>query len=264
MDRDEWSRSRYWLCHFLHNRHERPPVAWDGPVRLGHPSLSAAVTWLRHCAGAQTAGRPWLIGRAVTKYRHDPAFVQSLRLFVGEHKYHRQIIGRVLERLGAADQPVRRPGLFLRGGWLLGVRYELSALLLAALIDVAVFRVVRDVTDDDSLRGVCAGVIRDKRAHVAFLAERLTMEFADFNFVRRNLRRLRLRAMFSLKLARVAAEHGRLITLAGWTRRRFVGGCWTRFAGVLEQMVPYRREALLAALLAQRKDPYAKPHLIDS
>ena len=255
MASQEWSRSRYWLCHFLHNRHERAAIAWRAEDLSALPPVVRH--WLGRCVSGQDICGPGLIRRAVHRYRHDPAYVQALRLFRVEKQVHGELVGRLAGRVA------RRPGLFLRVGPVLGVRYTLSAILLADLIDLTSFAMLRRTTTNPTLSSVCDVVLHDKSAHVAFLAERLTLEFADFNFVRRNLRRLRLRAMFGMKLARAVAEDAALIRHAGWSRQQFIDECWQRFARLLEQMVPYHREQLLAALTAQRRDPYARTSWID-
>ena len=63
------------------------------------------------------------------------------------------------------------------------------------------------------------------------------------------MRRLRLRVMWGAALLYTTACHGRLIRAVGMSRRRFVMVAYRRFGSLLERIVPYRRDALLAALL---------------
>jgi len=87
-------------------------------------------------------------------------------------------------------------------------------------------------------------LIRDFSGQIAFCSEWLTFTYADFNFIRRNLRRARLRLMFRA-------------TALAWTRAPAPEG-WrpegrTRFEATLERMVPYRRERLLQRLRLQQE-----------
>ena len=262
----EWSRSRYWFCHFLYSRHDREPIAWSDaaarPSRLSVPLRR----WLdgRHDPGHSGL---WLIEQAVRDCGHDPAYVQSLRLLVKEQHYHRELLDRLVILTGGGQPaPVRSRRRSTLRRWCghigrswLGARFEMSVRLLADLLDVTLMTLVERSGPDAAVGGVCRNIINDKRAHIMFATERLTMLYADFNFIRRNVRRLRLRLMWAILLAATIARHRRLIRACGSTRARFLVGSMRQFNGILERMVPYRRDALLSSLLNQRQDPYAKP-----
>ena len=264
MNQREWSRSRFWLCHFLHNRHERVRIGWDAPIPrapLGLGCAPSAARWMRRALGGRMPeARRRLIAAAAAGLPEDPAFVQCLRLLVKEEHYHAQLGARALRRLGAPEvrpswgrrlwQHVRHP---------LGLRFELSIMLLSDLVDLNLYQRVQRSIADPALGAMCAQIIRDKQAHAAFHTERLTLEYADFNFLRRNLRRVRLRLMFALVALGALAMHQGLIRASGTGGRRFLQDCGVDFAATLERMVPYRRDTLLAALLNQRKNPYSKP-----
>ena len=259
MHSQEWSRSRYWHIQFLHSRHQRTPIGWPEHPAARRPSGDPATRWLRALATRQNDAT-WLIRQAVNCFPGDPAYVQSLRLVMRERQHHHQLIDRLL---GPPTEPPPRCDLFLQAGEVLGVRYTLSALLLADLIDLTLLRLVHDRWCDPVQRSVCQAIIAEKRVHMTFHCERLTMAFAEFNFARRNLRRLRLRLMFVAKLGRVLAEHRGLLGRLGIGWHDFVFPCWSSFTELLETMVPYRRERLLRTLLNQREQPYAKANPIE-
>ena len=254
----EWSRSRFWLCHFMHNRHERITIAWRPRTPLAPALHRPVLGFLRSAAPAGHGG--WLIAQALAHCPGDPAYVQALRLFAKEEAQLHGLIDRLRAQQGdtrPATRPVYAALVRLRRS--LGLRFELSALLLEELLDLAVFQLIHDAAADPTLRSACRQVLSDRRAHAAFHAERLTLEFADFNFLRRNLRRLRLRLFFALLLALVALRHGALIRAAGGNRLSFALTSWRAFQAILERVVPYHREALLAALLHQDQRPYDQP-----
>lgn len=253
MRQAEWSRSRYWHCYFLQSRHERPRVPWTSDPRV---SLEAGETaWLHDVRSRCGAAEGWLIQRAAADHASDPAYVQTLRLVVREQQYHGQLLDRWLKQAhGAALQPPR-PHPLLHAGRLLSVRYTLSVILLDDLLDLALARLLSGTTGDPALKTILDTLRQDKSAHVAFAVERLTMEFADFNAMRRNLRRLRLRAMFAARLAHTLAVHRGLL---GPACASFAAQQWHEFNRLLEEMVPYRREKLMAALLEQERQPYGR------
>jgi hypothetical protein len=216
------------------------------------------VGWLRRSAAGQGVAGPTLIAQAIESFGDDPAYVQSLRLMIKEQKHHAAVIHHWLRALGVDEPVATAPGAFLRGGPVLGFRYQLSAMLLADLIDISVLELLCRSTDDAMLHAACRAILSEKTAHAAFHTERLTMAFADFNAIRRNLRRARLRAMFAMKLARMLAQDSPLISAMRQPHGTFTASCWDRFSRVLEEMVPYHREHLMRALLLQRDQPYGR------
>ncbi|MCE9591929.1 MAG: hypothetical protein K8S99_15575 [Planctomycetes bacterium] len=262
MAASEWSRSRYWLCHFLNSRHERGRIDWSSPAPTAPPEAPGDSQSIRHLAGdilAGCVGTAALAVRVAQRYPEDPAFVQSVRLMVKERMYHANLMGRVRERLQTGSRSTTGPrGWVASMAALPGVRFELSLLLLADLLDTAVLRRVETTVGDPAVRQAVQTVLRERRGHALFNAERLTLELAELNFVRRNLRRLRLRMMFATGLAWTVARSGRLLGACGVGRRAFAAEAWRGFSDVLERIVPYRRDALLSALMSQREHPYDK------
>ena len=267
MNRKAWSRSRFWLCHFLHSRHVRQPIEWGSRTDTDPQFVDAMTPWLNASRYDPHEGGAWLVARAVRDNPYDPAYIQSLRLLVKEQCYQDELIDRTLDRCGSAAAPQRRivssAGTRLgrlRRRWL-GSRFEMSLLLFGNLLDLMFLTMIGTRCVDAAVTGALKNITTDKRAHILFCMERLTWSYADFQFVRRNLRRLRLRWMWAVMLVHAARRHGPLIRACGSSRIQFVFAGTRRFAGLLESMVPYRREALLSALLAQRRHPFAKPNL---
>lgn len=258
----EWSRSRFWLCHFLYSRHERLGVDFHSAAVGESPVEAEFHRWLAADDFAPPIHEARFVRRVAARYADDPAFVQCQRLMVKERLSHAQMIGGLRDRAGVTTRPRGgRARLIAEAFGAAGPRFEMSIFLLAGLIDLATLRLVQASTRDAVVRGVCESVGRDRAAHVAFLAERLTMELADLNFARRNLRRLRLRGLFTAILADAAYRRGPLLRACGSTRRDFANGCRREFQEILERVVPYRRDALVHALLTQREKPYEKPRM---
>ncbi|MCC5829948.1 MAG: hypothetical protein JJU36_10925 [Phycisphaeraceae bacterium] len=254
MSEKEWSRSRYWLFHFLQSRHLRPKFRW--PPRAIGTRLSQALALALPAWSSQD--RAWLTRRLADRARCDPAWVQAVRLMVREADHHEHLLGkwsgtaRVREPEG--NLRVRFRALRCR----LGVRFELSRVLLLGLIRSGLMEAVErySAADDDLTRTLMRDLRRELDGHRQFLSEWLTAEFADFNFVRRNLRRWRLRLMFASLLSVHLLCRGALIRRCGTSPIAFALEQWRGFARMLEEMVPYRREALLTALLNQREYPW--------
>lgn len=256
----EWSRSRYWFCHFLQSRHTRPKVRWQSPLNLDHKLMPpAALHGLTHRLAAPQAGMADVINTAQRRFKHDPAFVQSLRLLAKERVFHHDLLVQLQDRHQPQTLlPAMRQARKEITASLLGMRYFLASLLLDDVIDLGLLKIAQLHWTDEAAQGVCQTLLRDKAAHAVFLAERLTMEYADFNFARRNLRRLRLRGLFFVHLRRMLRQDHAILAQAGVTPRAFARDSWKRFNQVLETVVPYRRESLMKSLVVQREKPYGE------
>jgi len=273
MQNGEWPRSRFWLCHFLHNRHERAPIHWglvqatDTAREDNHQqrSISPRLTfpianWLAWSTQTHMHSRQQLIKWAVEQCPEDPAYIQSLRLFVREEEHHAEIINRWLKLNNLQGQPAGgKRAVARRLVSPLGLRFELSLLLLTEIASRCMNLFITDQINDATLKGVLAQISHDQRCHVTFHSERLTTEFADFNFVRRNLRRLRMRGMTGSLLAGIAVRHRPILEALNISTTKYISTCWQQFNQVLENMVPYRREQLMAILMQHRDNPYDQP-----
>ena len=293
MSRGEWTRSRYWLCHFLNSRHLREPIEF-APLRGADPGSQGrtAFRWLADWLGlGREADRHWLVEATARHARHDPALVQAVRLMVKEQEYHRELLARLAPPAAPEHRPAAsegtgesaqtasrpRPGHIRR---LLGLRFELSRLMLWQLLHVELCRHIaaaeenRPQTEtmghdehgsappaDTALEAVARQWQRDLGNHLAFVAERLTDQYADFNFIRRNLRRWRLRGMFLCMTGMMVFRGRNHLAALHVDRAAYFTGAWRRFRRVLEHVVPYHRDALLAALLDQQSRPWDVPPL---
>lgn len=252
-----WSRSRFWLCHFLHSRHVRPRVKWDAPLAERNRLTADVLTGLRERLLQPHEAFGQLLEHAPDACSHDPALVQSLRLHFRERKWHEQQLGALIHR----HQPshVFAPVTSRRKqatATLFGMRYFLASLLLDDLLDIILLGHAMAQVGDDVTREVLAHLREERVAHASFLGEYLTLAYADFNFIRRNLRRARLRGLFAIHLRRMMQHEQPLMKATGLSARELSRQSWRVFGRVMERVVPYRRDALLAALTHQRDRPF--------
>lgn len=259
----EWIRSRFWLCYFLHNRHDRLPIAWNRAAEMtDSPILAPMLSYLANFARESGRSDRWIIQQAAQRDGHrDPAFVQSLRLMVKEEQTLAKLAAKFLARYGRSPcigtslakraQPLRQ--------WL-GLRFEMAMLLLMNRIEVTLLTSLRSQPiGDPALADLIDQLLRDRQGHLAFQTERLTWEFADFNFLRRNLRRWRLRWLFAGLIGWTLLTRRSLLAPMPVSRWRLAIDCWRSFKPMLERLVPYHRHALLQALSVQHHHRYDPP-----
>jgi|GEM_PF-1919367 len=258
--RGEWSRSRYWLCHFLYSRHERTRINWSTPLQPQqvHATASTLKGMLERLIRPQ-AGMTDTINTAQDRCAQDPAFVQTLRLLDRERQFHRDLLLKLARRHDAsAALPVVSQVRKEMTASLLGIRYFLASLLLDDVLDLTLLERFSQHWQDEPAKQACSQLMRDKANHAAYLRERLTMEYAEFNVFRRTLRRMRLRSLFAIHLRRLLKADGATLQAMGVSRLAFARLAWRRFEVVLEMMVPYRRDRLMSALMSQHEKPYER------
>jgi len=242
----EWSRSRYWLGFFLNSRHQRDPSLLRGPT-----SASREASRVFAAIGHRMAQDARWIVRGDAAPGEDPYYRQTLRLWLKERGY----VASLWRPWRDGEPEVTQTPRWRR---LLGDRFELSIQLLRLLADEALLELL-DPADAEPHRARIQQWRRDVSAHQLFLAERLTMAYADFNFVRRNLRRARLRLMFLGMLLHRAWLHRELVASRPGGFRGWAVQAFRRFEAILARVAPYRRAEMLAALQWQHRRPFDRP-----
>lgn len=238
----------------------RPKLNWQRARETGAEQHLGAV--LAQSGALSGGDHGWLLERAGRWTGSDPAFVQCLRLYLKEELYLlglvRSLGGDGVTGLQEARHKTRqRPPLRRH----LGVRFELSRRVIAGLIRSQCCKSLLPQVTCPVIADAISQIEADSESHLAFLCERLTLEYADFNFIRRNLRRARLRLMCRWSLRPMFRSLYREGGLSLEEATRAVRTASQRFEHLLERMVPYRRDALIAALLDQAHNPYRTPQL---
>lgn len=226
-------------------------------------SRTAIAQWLHRPAWLQGSPGEHLIREAISHHQQaDPAFVQTVRLLVKQQHRHAQLAQRAASRLdpdcvrprsGPADRLTATVLMMPR------VRFAFSVLLISELIECQVLDALRRADVSPCVSDVSRWLLRDKHQHLNLYAEHLTMAYTDFNFIRRNLRRARLRGMFVTLMTCQMRQHQPVIKSLGVNPAAFAARCWQSFNTELELMVPYHRERLAALLLMQQDRPFDEP-----
>jgi hypothetical protein len=95
-------------------------------------------------------------------------------LWFKEEKEHSRLLGCLLARLGGT--PISGHWSFSCFCWvrrIMGVRFELLALLLTEIAATMYYRLMRRHTPDDAVRQVCSLILRDEGGHIAFHRNRM-------------------------------------------------------------------------------------------
>ncbi len=166
---------RRWLEHYRRNRECRPEPDWAAPISLAAEVIGPLLRSLEQFRLGDGGGPASLIAWNAGRLRASSALVRELvdRWFA-EEREHARLLGGAVARFG---------GRCIDGHWSftvfcqvrkwLGVRFELTVLLLTEIVSTVYYRLLRRHGNDPALRGVCRLILRDEAGHVAMHRDRL-------------------------------------------------------------------------------------------
>src|SRR3954468_2497021 len=170
-----------WLAHFRRNRLNPPDRGWPAPLLLPPEILEPLVRSLEQFHLGDGGGPASLIAFNAESFRSQTETSRQLvDLWFDEEKEHSRLLCQAVKRFG---------GTPIEGHWSfwvfcqvrrwLGVRFELTVLLLTEIVSTAYYRLLRRHGDDVALRDMCRLILRDEAGHVAFHRDRLARRSAD-------------------------------------------------------------------------------------
>jgi hypothetical protein len=167
MDADRWE-----------NRQNRPEPDWDVPVTLPAPVVAKLVRSLEQFHLGDGGGPASLIAWDAETFRSSTDTSRQLvDLWFDEEKEHSRLLCGAVKRFG---------GTPITGHWSftvfcgvrrnLGVRFELTTLLLTEIVSTVYYRLLWRHGRDRALRAMCRLILRDEIGHVAFHRDRLARQ----------------------------------------------------------------------------------------
>jgi hypothetical protein len=164
-----------WLAHFRRNREHRPEPDWQAPVTLAAGAVRPLVRSLEQFQLGDGGGPACLIAWNAEEVGSSSDGARALvDQWFTEEREHARLLGAAVARFG---------GRCIRGHWSftafclvrkwLGVRFELTVLLLTEIVSTVYYRLLWRHGDDPALRSMCRLILRDEAGHVAFHRDRL-------------------------------------------------------------------------------------------
>lgn len=222
-----------WLAYFRQNRHDRIPIAWDAPrPGLGwiQPAISRSVA--RFQLGESSEGT--FFRRASSRLARrtgDADRAEAIELFIGEEQEHARLLGLVLDRY--AVPRLRRhwsDWLFRRCRHVLGFYEEIMVLLMAEIVALKYYSVLRAGTTDAAFQRVCDQILHDEKFHVRFHCESLHPWLMRRSRPMQRVVWWGLTAMFAGASAVVAWDHRAALGALGSSAEEFLDDSWQTFA----------------------------------
>ncbi|MFE5401540.1 ferritin-like domain-containing protein [Streptomyces sp. NPDC056580] len=204
-----------------------PPAVWAGVQRfqVGEDGDGANLV-----AKADQAG--------------DPDYARAVRLFVAEEQNHARMLARLL---AAGGMPVLSghwsDTVFVRLRRLMGLRLELLVLMIAEVVALRYYRVLRDGAGDPLASEVAGRVLADEERHVPFHCARLHASLAELPRAARRPVLAGWRLLLFVVCAVVAVDHGAALRHLGIGRRRFLADVMASSGPVVRAVLAPRPDA---------------------
>jgi hypothetical protein len=164
-----------WLTHYRRNRQNRTEPDWSTPITLPEEVVRPLVRSLEQFQLGDGGGPAYLIARNRERFlAAGEGTRQLVDLWFAEEREHARLLGAAVARFG---------GRCIRDHWSfqifclvrkwLGVRFELTVLLLTEIVSTVYYQLLRRHGKDPALRAMCRLILRDEMGHVAFHRDRL-------------------------------------------------------------------------------------------
>jgi hypothetical protein len=164
-----------WLAHFRRNRANRPEPNWGAPVSLPAEMVRPLVRSLEQFQLGDGGGPACLIAWDAERFRSSASGTRALvDLWFTEEREHARLLGAAVARFGGRciHSHWSFTAFCLTRRWL-GVRFELTVLLLTEIVSTVYYRLLHRHGADPALRSMCRLILRDEIGHVAFHRDRL-------------------------------------------------------------------------------------------
>jgi len=225
--------STEWLAYFQQNQRDRVPISWHEGTRVcRHLRGPLARSLARFQLGESSDGaRLRRAARRVAERTGDCEYAEAIGLFISEEQEHARLLANVLS--GMATPLLRRhwsDWLFRRCRHLLGFYQEISVLLMAEIVALKYYSVVRGGAENSVIEKVCDQILYDEKFHVRFHCEYLQRVLVKRPSWFRRSCWCALTGMFAGASVVVAWDHRRAFAALGSSWEEFLRESWLNFA----------------------------------
>jgi hypothetical protein len=216
-----------WIVLFSSRAYRRELLPWSHSRTLTADELRLVCGSIRQFQLGEGSDGSGLIrrGRASRLAALNPAFLNSLELFIKEEQRHSRHLARFLQGEGVdllqqhwTDRVFRRVRKFA------GLELCLRVLVMAEIVAVPYYTALQRATGSTLLQGICANILADESDHLRFQAENLKA----LQRTRRSLPNLELMFWRCFQLATLLVvwrEHGSVLRAGGYGWSSFRKEC---------------------------------------
>jgi hypothetical protein len=223
-----------WLSFFRARRRRTPEAAEEHPLDPGHRALIARSIATFQLGESSDGGHLRAAARAFAGKHGLAALPEITDLFIAEEQFHAALLAAFMNANGIPSmrsQWTDRVFRALRRH--AGFEPAIAVLLVAEIIALVYYQALAEATPSRALRAICATILADERAHVAYESTLLLR----FRLRRSAFGRICARAvhhvLFAGAVAVVFLGHRGVLRAGGFTFRRFQGACRAEFLEAL-------------------------------
>lgn len=221
----------YWIEHFRRNAMNRPEPEWDAPIAMQGRTLGKLVRSLQQFQLGDGGGPAYLIAWDHQRWLASDDHLKTLvDLWFKEEERHSALLAGALKRFAIPEiQSHWSFELFCGLRKILGVQFELYALLLTEIVSHVYYKMMHKHCPDIAVRQMAALIIRDEAGHIAFHRARLACEGRRFGRTWEILFRLRGLAAGTV----LWINHRSALKAMGATDAEFYSGIWKGMSGFI-------------------------------
>ncbi len=210
--------TNYWFRHFKENA-GRQHINWLlKPVittKETHTILSSLQAWQL----GETSDGSQLTAAATRYAQHmgDPAYVDTIKLFIKEEQKHGENLGRYLDAIGQPRIKANWGDTLFRKVRHLNTSMEMWTLAVIAVESIAqvYYQALKDATDCPLLKSICTDILTDEAFHITFQTERLALIYEQKSNFSKSWRRLAYACFFHATSALVWFAHRKVLAAGG-------------------------------------------------
>jgi hypothetical protein len=238
-----------WLAYFRQNRLDRRGIAWHEGISLAsHLHEPLARSLARFQLGESSTGTHLLAAaRHLSERTGDKDYPQTIALFIAEEQEHSRLLARVLQQMHAPLLPHHwTDSLFRRCRHLLGFYEEITVLLMAEIIALKYYGIIRQQCGAPVLEIACEQILADEKFHIRFHCEYLHQVIAPRFGPIRVACWMMVSVMFAGASIIVAWDHRQAFAALGSSAVEFLRDSWLNFFAARKAIfdgTPFARDA---------------------
>lgn len=228
----EFMTSAEWKQYYEANAINQMPIPWELGGALTAGEASAVIRSLQAWQLGETSDGHHLraAARRYLNDADDPAFLDSVNLFIGEEQRHGELLGQFLDLNGAG-----RVGRNWGDSIFRAMRYALpnleiwtTVVIMVETLAVVYYNAIRRATGSLVLQTICRQILRDEVSHLRFQYERLAQMQARRSRIGRRVMLGLQRILFTATAIAVWIGHHRALRAGGYLFRSYWRTAWNR------------------------------------
>ena len=226
-----------WLAHFRANREKRPEPDWAAPITLSAAAIEPLVRSLEQFQLGDGGGPAYLIARDRERFLAAAGTRQLVDMWFTEEREHARLLGEAVARFGGQciDNHWSFQVFCMTRRWL-GVRFELTVLLLTEIVSTVYYKLLFRHGQDAALRSMSRLILRDEIGHVSFHRDRLARRARSVRAEFGLLWAIWFRSLGLAAATMLWVNHAAGLKALGATRKEFYREVWRELSQFISRL----------------------------